>query len=112
MKTILNFLKSCLMIGVQQAPAIIGAYNPLLGALASNVLSAVVQAEGLIGPKQGDIKRNVSAALLTAKGADIAAIFDAAGKPIKNADLFAAGVSKIQEGIVDILNATGDAAKE
>lgn len=112
MKTILNFLKTVLKIGAQAAPAVVSAYSPALGNLVQKILDAVITAEGAVPLQgQGAVKSTFVSLLLTAGGDGIAAAFSAAGKPIANPVLFAAGVAEIQEGVVKILNATGDGAK-
>ena len=111
MKRVLTFLKAALRIGAQAAPVVVSAYSPALGALLEKVLDAVVSAEGAIGSGQGTVKATIAQLLLTAGGDGIAASFAAVGKPIANPALFAEGVSEIQEGVVKILNATGDGAK-
>lgn len=111
-KSILSFFTAALKIGATLAPDVVSAYSPPLGRLLDTVLTHVVHAEATVpGQGQGSIKAGVVNLLLNESGADIAALFSTAGKPIKNPELFAAGVTDLQAAVVKILNATGDLAK-
>ncbi len=109
--SIVNLLKRGLRIGAQLAPDIAAAYNPLLGVLVSKISAAVLASEAIGGPKQGPLKWDIATTAVQFALPEIEHAFSAAGKPVRNPELFAAGLAKIQDGIVDIMNATGEGAK-
>lgn len=112
MKTIVSLLKRVLMLGSKAVPSLVDAYSPVLGSLFTSLLQNIFFAEAKLGAKTGPDKKEL--ALMIAQGAmpAVQVMLNAAGKPIKNPALFAEGVEKIQDGLVDLLNATGDGAKE
>lgn len=112
MKTLLNFLRQVLRIGSQVVADVVASYSPLLGDLVRKILEAVVNTEAAVaGSGQGSLKSTVVSLALQESALAIEAAFKAAGKPVVNPLLFSDGVRKIQDGIVDILNATGEKAK-
>lgn len=110
---ILSVLKKVLSVGAQSVPSIVAAYNPALGALVGTVLNAVVVTEGggFGTALKGIDKRDAALVAATIAMPAIEKAFAAAGKPLRNQDLFSEGLAKLQEGIVDILNATGESNK-
>ncbi len=109
--TITNLFKKALRIGAQLAPDVASAYNPLLGLLVTKISAAVLGSEAIGGPKTGPLKWDIATLAMQAGLGEIDHAFAAAGKPVKNPELFATGIGRIQQGIVDILNATGEGAK-
>jgi hypothetical protein len=105
-----DFFKGALRFGAQVAPEIVGAYNPLLGLLTQKISGAILGAEAIEGVK-GSQKWNIASLAMQAALPEIEHAFSAAGKPVKNPVLFAEGIAKIQQGIVDVFNSTGEAAK-
>jgi hypothetical protein len=108
--TTVNVLKKVLMIGAQSVPVIVSAYNAPLGALLGTLLASITTVESQ-GNAKGDAKRDAALAIVQAALPAIEQIFVANNKAIKNPDLFAAGVGKLQDGLVDILNSTGEGTK-
>lgn len=106
-----SVLKVVLKLGGYTVGAVIEVYNPALGALYESIFNSVVQTEALMGPGGGARKKEFALAGLQIGMPAIQYLFNQAGKPITNPALFAAGVEKIQDGIVDILNATGSLTK-
>lgn len=104
-------LKKVLRIGLQTAPVIVAAYNPPLGALISTVLSSVVYVEADQGAGNGPRKKELAMMGVQAAMPAIMAMLHEAGKNVKNPMLFASGTEKIMEGVVDIMNATGQVYK-
>lgn len=103
--------KKILFIGTQSVSEIVTAYCPPLGLLLQSVVSSVVVTEGSSPKAPGVTKKELALLAVQAAIPGIQAAFTAANKPIVNPSLFADGIEKIQEGVVDILNATGDLAK-
>ncbi|MCE5309645.1 MAG: hypothetical protein LLG20_18580 [Acidobacteriales bacterium] len=108
---IAKYLKKALRIGAAIAPDIASAYNPLLGVLVQRVSDAVLNAEALGGPGNGATKWDVALSITGAALPEIERVFAAAGKPVKNRELFMRGIAKLQDGIVDVYNSTGEGAK-
>ena len=108
---IVTVLKKVLMIGAQALPVVAATYSPALGTLVETVLHAVLVTEATPGAGKGVDKKAFALNAVQVAMPGIQYAFTAAGKPIVNAELFAAGVEKIQDGIVDILNATGETTK-
>lgn len=113
LSSILSLLKRALSVGAQTVPSIVSAYNPALGALVGTVLNAVVVTEGGgFGLNLKGVQKEEAASLAVAVSLPaIEKAFSAAGKPVANQSLFAAGIAKIQSGVVDIMNSTGDLTK-
>lgn len=106
-----SVLKTVLKLGGNTVGTVIDAYNPALGALYKSVLASVVQTEAVMGPGNGARKKELALVGVQIAMPAIQALFQAGGKSIVNPALFAAGVEKIQDGVVDIMNATGSLAK-
>lgn len=108
-----NVMKKVLKVGAQSVQDIIFAYNPVLGMLVQSIVTSVVQAEagGYGAALAGIDKKQAALAALQVAMPAIAAAFTSAGKPIANPVLFAEGVEKLQDGLVAILNSTGEGTK-
>lgn len=106
---ILDLLKRALKIGAQPLTQVASAYSPILGMLVNTVFTAVLNAETT--GKKGDEKREIAALSVQVAGPLIAEAFARSGKGIKNTELFSEGALQIQEGIVKILNSTGENTK-
>lgn len=106
---IIDILKKILMIGEKPIEAVATAYNPAIGGLITLVLNSVLHAEASGG--SGPEKREFAALSVQAAGSLVQSLFAAQNKAIKNYQLFSSGVDKLMEGVVDILNSTGDNTK-
>lgn len=103
--------KTVLRIGASTVPDVVAAYNPPLGVLLRSVLSSVAITESQASATSGLTKKELALLGVQAGIPALEIAFSSAGKPIVNPELFASGIEKIQDGVVDILNATGDLAK-
>lgn len=108
-----NLLKKVLKVGAQTVQEIVTAYNPLLGTLLQTIVASVVHVEagGFGAALKGIDKKQAALAAVQVAMPSILAAFDRAGKPVNNPALFADGIEKIQDGLVDIFNSTGENAK-
>jgi hypothetical protein len=109
---IAKYLKKALRIGAALAPDIAAAYNPLLGLLVAKISDAVLNAEALGGPGNGPTKWDIALSSTAFALPELERAFAAAGKPVKNRELFMAGCAKLQDGLVDVFNSTGEGVKE
>lgn len=107
----LNFLKKLLHIGETVASVVATVYGGPVGTLVGKLLTGITNAEAQIGSGKGTVKQELVQLFMTNDAAAIEAIFATAGKPIKNPELFTTSVNQMQEGIMGILNSTGDLAK-
>lgn len=110
-KAFLWIAKKVLTIGGQTISEIATTYSPPLGLLLKSVLSGVLVTEGSSGNIPGSTKKELALLALQSSMPIVQDMFEATGKPIHNPALFAEGVEKVQDGLVDILNATGNLTK-
>lgn len=106
-----SVLKKVLMIGGTAAVSVAKVYNPPMGLMLESILLAVTQAEAKLGDGKGDDKRELAAIAIQAALPGIIKSLADSGKPVRNFALFAEGLEDIQEGVVKVLNATGDRTK-
>jgi hypothetical protein len=91
-------------IAEQEAPAIITAINPIAGAIAQAVSTAVISAQAKHGVGNGDAKKQTAMQSLSVAAPLAMLLLEAAGKKVDE-QRFAEGVSKFMDGLVEILSA-------
>jgi hypothetical protein len=100
------------MLAGQVLPAIVEAYNPPLGALVQSLFTSVLHSEALSTDKgAGAARKDLATAMMQVALPEISVLFEKANKPIKNPDMFAKGCSLIMDGMVAVMNSTGESAK-
>ncbi len=109
-QSLVQITKNVLKIGAQTVPVIVSAYDPPLGALIGTIVQSVMTVEAK-GAASTDAKREAALSIVQAAMPAIEQIFTANLKAIQNPDLFALGVGKLQDGLVDIFNSTGQNTK-
>lgn len=107
LNTIVNVVKKVLMIGAQELPAVVSAYNPPLGALLNTLFHAILVAQGQAPNAEASTKKDLAMAALQAALPSIEQLFVQNDKAIHDPALFASGIDKIHDGILDLLNSTG-----
>ena len=101
-----NILKNIVMIAGQSLPSVISIVDPPLGAVAGTVLNAVLQAEAKIGPGNGDKKKlDAMTSIQVAIPVILLLVKQTTGKDLADADKLSSGIEKMNDAIVDILNA-------
>lgn len=104
----LGLLKRIGVVALEAAPVAASAINPVLGPLVQTLANQILVAEQQHGSGSGPTKQQQVAAAVDGMAPMIlASLTGMAGKQIQDSDQFAQGLSKIQEGLVDIFNATG-----
>lgn len=101
-----SILKKIGDVAGQQAPDIVSSFNPALGALAGTVLNAVVLSESKLGSGNGEAKKAEVMGILQVAVPLILKVVEAStGRDLVDDVRFAAGMEKLNDGIVDVLNA-------
>jgi hypothetical protein len=94
------------MIAGKAAPDLISMANPPLGAIVGTVLNSVILAEAKIGSGNGESKKEESLGAIQVAVPLIVRIMEfATHKELADEVLLASGMSKLNDAIVDILNA-------
>lgn len=106
-KSLVNVAKKVLTVGEQLAPAIVTAYDPPLGALLTPLFNSIITAQAQAPKADPGAKKDAALTALQAAMPVIEKVFVDSNKGIHDPVLFAAGVDKLHDGLVDILNATG-----
>ncbi len=102
----ISILKKVGMIGLEAAPAILGATNEPLGALIGTAVNAVVMAEAKLGPGNGASKKeDAMSAIQVAIPVVVKFIETSTGKMLADQTQLAAGLSTLNDAVVQILNA-------
>ena len=101
-----GFWKAALRIGAQEAPAILSAINPAAGALAQVAIRAIITAEAKHGAGNGEIKKQTAMESMGIAAPLAMILLQASGRTV-NEEQFAEGISKITDGFVEVLNASG-----
>lgn len=104
----LGLLKRIGVVALEAAPIAASAINPVLGPLVQTLANQILVAEQQHGNGTGATKQQqVAAAVDGMAPMIVASLTGIAGKQVQDAELFAQGLSRIQEGLVDVFNATG-----
>lgn len=101
----LSILSKVGIIAGRTVVDVAAASNPLIGGLTDVVLRNVLAAEGVLGPGKGEQKRDMVLAAIEAASPLILRLAEqGAGKDLADDEQFARGVTKLTEGLVEILN--------
>jgi hypothetical protein len=99
-------LKKVGLIAGVAAPEVLALVNPAMGAIAGTVLQSVVLAEAKTGPGNGDSKKQEALnAVQIALPVILQLMQTTTGKQLAHPELIASGFEKMNDGVVDILNA-------
>ena len=102
----IQILKTVLSIGAATVPTILNVVAPGMGTLVGTILTSVLTIEAKMGAGQGNAKAAAAAELLSVSAPAIVQLIELqTGKQLADEDLFAQGVSQMQEGAVKVLNA-------
>lgn len=102
----ISILQKVGMIAGQAVPQLISITNPPLGAIVGSVLNSIMLAEANIGPGQGGLKReNALGAIQVAIPLVVKLMESATNKNLADDALLASGMAKLNDAVVDILNA-------
>jgi hypothetical protein len=94
------------MIAGFAAHDLISVINPPLGTLIGTLLNSIVLAEARVGPGNGAQKKDVSLnAIQVAAPLLVQLIESTTQKTLVDNVLFTSGIEKLNDGIVDVLNA-------
>jgi hypothetical protein len=104
----ISILKKVATIGIEAAPAILGAINEPLGALIGTAVNAVVMAEAKLGAGNGALKKDDAMNALQVAIPVVVKFFESAtGKTLTDQTQLTAGLSTLNDAVVAILNAFG-----
>jgi hypothetical protein len=104
----ISILKKVGMIGIEAAPAILGAVNEPLGGLVGTAVNAVIMAEAKIGAGNGTLKKEDAMNALQVAIPVVVKFFESAtGKTLTDQTQLASGLSTLTDSVVAILNAFG-----
>jgi len=88
------------------APEIISIINPPMGAIAGTVLQSILMAEARVGPGNGDEKKQDALSYIQVALPLLLQLMQVtAGKQLADEKLLTSGFDKLNDGMVDILNA-------
>ena len=108
MRTIARaILKVLGVAALEAAPVAVASVAPWAAPIMQMIMNSIFGAEKLMGNGTGDSKRAVVTLSLASAEPLIEQMLAVHGRSITNPDLFAAGIAKVREGMVDLLNATG-----
>ena len=101
-----SVLKRIGMVAGVAAPEIISIMNPAMGAIAGTVLQSVVMSEAKLGSGNGEAKKQEAMNSIQIALPLIMQLMQvSAGKQLTQPELLASGFDKMNDGMVDILNA-------
>jgi len=100
-------LKVLGVAALEAAPVAVASVAPWAAPLVQMMLNSIFGAEKLMGDGTGEQKRSVVTMTIAAAEPMIEQMLVANGRTVANPELFAAGVAKLREGMVDLLNSTG-----
>jgi hypothetical protein len=104
----ISILKKVAMVGIEAAPAILGAVNEPLGALVGTAVNAVIMAEAKLGAGNGSLKKEDAMNALQVAIPVVVKFFESAtGRPLTDQTQLTAGLSTLNDAVVAILNAFG-----
>jgi len=104
----ISILKKVAMVGIEAAPAILGAVNEPLGALVGTAVNAVIMAEAKLGAGNGTLKKDDAMNALQVAIPVVVKFFESAtGRPLTDQTQLTAGLSTLNDAVVAILNAFG-----
>ena len=102
----ISILQKIGMIAGQAAPQLISMVSPPLGAIVGSVLNSILLSEANIGPGQGSLKKeNALGAIQVAVPLIVKLMESATHKDLADEALLASGMAKLNDAVVDILNA-------
>ncbi len=108
MKTIARaILKVLGVAALEAAPVAVASVAPWSAPLVQMLLNSIFSAEKLMGDGTGNQKRALVTLTIASAEPMIEQMLAANGRTVQNDALFAAGVAKLREGMVDLLNSTG-----
>ena len=103
-----GLMKKVGVIAGQATPEIIKLVDPPLGALVSSLINSVLLAEAKVGPGNGELKRSESLnAMQVAAPLLLRMVQTATGRKLEDPELLRSGLEKLNDGMVDVLNAFG-----
>jgi hypothetical protein len=101
-----SILQKIGMIAGKAAPELISMVNPPLGAIVGSVLNSILLTEANVGPGQGSVKKeNALGAIQVAIPLIVKLMESATHKDLADDALLASGMAKMNDAVVDILNA-------
>ncbi len=101
-----SILKKVGLVAGQAAPQIISAFNPAMGAIAGTVLQSVLLTEAQMGAGNGDAKKQASMnALQVALPLLLELVSSTTNRQLTDPSALAGGFEKLNDGVVDVLNA-------
>ncbi len=102
----ISILQKIGMIAGQAAPELISMANPPLGAIVGTVLNSILLTEAKVGPGQGGVKKeDALGAIQVAVPLIVRLMESATHKNLADEALLASGMAKMNDAVVDILNA-------
>lgn len=94
------------LIAGQAAPQIISLVSPSLGSIVSTVLNSILVAEAKLGPGHGDQKKiDALSSVQVAIPVILELVKATTGKELADEALLSSGVEKLNDALVDVLNA-------
>lgn len=104
--TFVAILRTVGLIAGLAAPELIGIVNPPLGALIGAMLNSILLSEARVGPGNGARKKDEALnAIQVAAPLVVQIVESSTGKTLVDSALFTSGIEKLNDGIVDVLNA-------
>jgi hypothetical protein len=101
-----SILKKVGLVAGEAAPQIISSFNPALGAITGSVLQSVLLTEAQMGAGNGDAKKQASMnALQIALPLLLELVATTTNRQLADPNALAGGFEKLNDGVVDILNA-------
>lgn len=101
----ISILRKVGVIGLQTVPSIITAYNPLLGALVTAVLSALAKAESQVGPGNGEQKKAIAMDHIDTALSPIMQANPSCVKDVADQDTLSKAIEGLIDNFVLLLNA-------
>ena len=94
------------LVAGQALPAVLGMFDQPLAAIVGTMLNSVLHAEAKIGSGNGEQKKlDALGSIEVAIPLILSLVKSATGKDLADADRLKAGIDKMNDAIVDILNA-------
>jgi len=102
----ISILKKVGMVAGQAAPQIISTFNPAMGAIAGTVLQSVLLTEAQMGSGNGETKKQASLnSVQVALPLLLELVSATSNRQLADPKALADGFEKLNDGVVDILNA-------
>ena len=103
---VVSILKKIGVVAGQAIPLLISTVDQPMGAIVGTILNSVLHAEAKVGPGNGEQKKQDSLnSIEVAIPLILSLIKSATGKDLADADKLSSGIEKLNDGVVDILNA-------